>query len=74
MLQVRFNALSTVVRVATKGGNIHRVTQYRLTYSEDCATFINILDGAGNNAVIKQYYINSFTYINYIIYMNERVH
>jgi len=72
MLQVRFNALSTVVRVAIKG-NFHRVTQYRLAYSEDCAIFIILLDGAGNNVVINQKYINSFTNIKHIIYMNDCV-
>jgi len=36
--------LSTVVRVATKGGANNYVTLYRLAYSEDCVTFINLLD------------------------------
>jgi len=52
-LQVQFHVLSTVVRVATQGGNggAH-VSQYRLAYSHDCTTFNNILDAAGNIVVI----------------------
>jgi len=46
-----------VVRVATKGAGYpgidtgDYVTQYRLAYSEDCVTFQNLVDGAGNNVV-----------------------
>jgi len=43
-----------VVRVATKGSG-GWVTLYRLAYSENCSTFINLLDGAGNNAVISYF-------------------
>jgi len=43
-----------VVRVATKGSG-GWVTLYRLAYSENCSTFINLLDGAGNNAVINYF-------------------
>jgi len=50
-LQVRFHSLSTVVRVATRGGAVNYVTQYRLAFSEDCASFMDLLDVAGNNAV-----------------------
>jgi len=39
-----------VVRVATKGGK-NWATLYRLAYSADCVTFINLLDGAGKNQV-----------------------
>ena len=49
-LQVRFHALSTAIRIATRG-NDQWVTLYRLAYSEDCVTFSNLLDVAGNNAV-----------------------
>ena len=51
--QVRFNALSTVVRVATKGcGNGNAwVTLYRLTYSADCVTFNDLVNSAGVNEV-----------------------
>ena len=59
-LQVRFQSLSTVVRVATKGGGTNYVTLYRLAFSADCQTFVNLLSGAGNNVVIninyKDYY------------------
>jgi len=51
-LQVHFNGLSKVVRIATKGGTLRWPTQYRLAYSEDCVVFNNLLDGAGNNVVI----------------------
>jgi len=50
--QVQFYAKSTVVRVATRGGSCCWVTSYWLAYSQDCTTFHNILDGAGNNQVI----------------------
>jgi len=55
-LQVRFQSLSTVVRVATKGGGTNYVTHYRLAFSADCETFVNLLSGAGNNAVINIFY------------------
>ena len=58
-LQVRFNALSTVVRVATRGGG-GWVTQYRLAYSNDCLSFNNILDGAGINTVNTQWHILAY--------------
>jgi len=45
--------MSTVVRVATDGKESYWITLYRLAYSDDCVTFINLLDGAGNNEVIK---------------------
>ena len=45
--------MSTVVRVATKGEESYWVALYRLAYSDDCVTFINLQDGAGNNVVIK---------------------
>jgi len=49
-----------VVRVATKGGGTNYVTLYRLAFSADCQTFVNLLSGAGNNVVIninyKDYY------------------
>jgi len=51
-LQIQFHVLSTVVRVATQGGNGAYVSQYRLAYSQDCVTFNNILDVAGNIIVI----------------------
>jgi len=50
-VQVRFHDLKTVFRVATKAGGgdpVCYTSQYRLAYSEDCSTFNNILDGAGN--------------------------
>jgi len=50
--QVRFNAMSTVARVATKGV-VYWVTLYRLAYSEDCRAFKNIMDIDGNNLVIR---------------------
>ena len=51
--QVRFHALSTVVRVATKGcGNGNAwVTLYRLAYSADCVTFSDLVNSLGNNEV-----------------------
>jgi len=45
--------MSTVVRVAIKGDLYEWATLYRLAYSADCVTFINLLDVAGNNAVIN---------------------
>jgi len=55
--QVRLNVLSTVVRVATRGdyggGCICWTTVFRLTYSEDCVNFKELLDVTGNNKVIK---------------------
>ena len=49
--QVEFHVKSTVVRVATQGGNLAYVGLYRLAYSEDCTVFHDLLDGAGNNKV-----------------------
>jgi len=43
--------LLALVRIATKGG-FYWITEYRLTYSDDCVSFNNVLDGTGNNAVI----------------------
>jgi len=57
LLQVRFNSLSSVVRVATRGevnANFW-ITLFRLAYSEDCVVFNNLLDGAGNNIVIVMF-------------------
>jgi len=54
-LQVRFNNMSSVVRVGTQVGTACPaciITQYRLSFSEDCTTFHNIVDGAGNNMVL----------------------
>ena len=54
--QVRFHVSSTVLRVATMGDNAGCgcwTKTYRLAYSVDCVAFNNILDGAGNNMVIK---------------------
>jgi len=55
--QVRFHALSTVVRVATKGcGNDNAwVTLYRLRYSADCVTFSDLVNSAGNNEVSNMF-------------------
>ena len=57
--QVRFNALSTVVRVATKGcGNGNAwVTLYRLAYSADCVTFNDLVNSAGVNEVNNNIFI-----------------
>ena len=53
LFQVRFNSLSSVVSVATRGdGCCFWVTMYRLATSVDCSTFNNLLDDAGNNVVI----------------------
>jgi len=50
--KVRLHALSTVVRIATTGCN-NWVSLYQLAYSEDCLTFQNLLDVAGNIVVIN---------------------
>ena len=36
------------------------MSRFRLAYSEDCTNFLNILDGAGNNAVINMFVTISF--------------
>ena len=51
VFKVQFHTLSTVVRIATKGCD-GWIIQYRLAYTEDCITFNNYLDVAGNNLVI----------------------
>jgi len=74
-LQVRFHALSTVIRIATRG-NDQWVTLYRLAYSGDCVTFSNLLDVAGNNAVTiligqrgRLRYINTWAFLFTSIFM-----
>ena len=49
--QVRLHVPGTVIRIATKGC-ADWMTKYRLAYSDDCVTFHNLLDAAGNNIVI----------------------
>ena len=71
-LQVRFNSLSSVVRVATRGEAVanYWITLFRLTYSEDCVVFNNLLDGSGNNIVIDMLvikHIRLFLYKTFVV-------
>jgi len=60
--------MSTVVRVATRGGSSESwLTQYRLSYSDDCVYCNNILDAAGNNEVICSFNQVDGEHVGYIM-------